>query len=454
MMRRASNLAILFLFLKSQAFVFQNSGKQNFERTSRFFSTTIAPEKVFTDEFILNDEPDSILELTAFLLYRNDEKYGSLSEETIDQFFPLLLHWGKMENGAITIEKLLERLEKEVEAGNQIVSLNNKYYTVAVDAWGKSGGSDSVKNAERIFQRMEEMGRSDPSLAPTRVTYNALMNAHAKHGDTDRIVELLETMEGTPSLQPITNDYNVLLWAFAKLGEARQAENVLKRMIDRYKEDGKDCECQPDLYSYNMLLDAWSKSEEKGRGKRAEAILQGLTESDFDWEPDARTYSAAICAIVRSGESDVLERAESLLAKAESQEIDSDVYLQTVLLDAYASDDSPDSARKAEALLEKLENEGVANAVSYNTVIKAWKSSNDPDGLHRAEKIVERMKIHGLVDTISYSTLIAAYANKGDRLSAERAEELLYDMHNVGLIPNVQTLNAGKLPDTVVAFSS
>ena len=394
------------------------------------------------------------MELTAFLLYRNDEKYGSLSEETIDQFFPLLLHWGKMENGAITIEKLLERLEKEVEAGNQIVSLNNKYYTVAVDAWGKSGGSDSVKNAERIFQRMEEMGRSDPSLAPTRVTYNALMNAHAKHGDTDRIVELLETMEGTPSLQPITNDYNVLLWAFAKLGEARQAENVLKRMIDRCKEDGKDCECQPDLYSYNMLLDAWSKSEEKGRGKRAEAILQGLTESDFDWEPDARTYSAAICAIVRSGESDVLERAESLLAKAESQEIDSDVYLQTVLLDAYASDDSPDSARKAEALLEKLENEGVANAVSYNTVIKAWKSSNDPDGLHRAEKIVERMKIHGLVDTISYSTLIAAYANKGDRLSAERAEELLYDMHNVGLIPNVQTLNAGKLPDTVVAFSS
>jgi pentatricopeptide repeat protein len=334
-------------------------------------------------------------------------------------------------------------LEKELETGNELVSLSNKHYTIAIDAWGKSGHTDAARQAEKILEKMLKL---NPSVAPTRVTYNALMNAHSRNGDVDRIAELLGFMEDMPSLQPITNDYNVLLSAHAKLGEAREAENVVQRMINRPQElGGRASKCEPDLYSYNMLLAAWSRSNEPNRGKRAEAILEHLCEhSEFEWEPDARTYSAAICAVVRSGEDNILERSERILAQAESNEIDSDIYLESVLLDAYASSKSPGSARRAEELLNKLDEEGIANAVSFNTVIKAWKSSNDPDGPVRAERIVERMKELGIVDTISYSTLIAAYANTGKRDSAERADAILEDMHAMDLTPNIRTLNAGK----------
>jgi len=131
-----------------------------------------------------------------------------------------------------------------------------------------------------------------------------------------------------------------------------------------------------------------------------------------------------------------------MLAQAESRGIVEDNYLHSALLDAYASSTSPGAAERAERLLDKLEKEGTASAVSYNTVIKAWKSSEAEDGPARAEAIVRRMEDRKLVDAFSYCTLIAAYANKGDRASAERAEEILDDMEKVGATPNCYTLNA------------
>jgi pentatricopeptide repeat protein len=441
-MRRTIRLAYIFFLLKSQAFIFKNTG-----RYDASFLNSVSPAVEFeVDKESGFRDTDSISQLTSFLLDDNKINPGSFSEKDLAKFFPLLLTWGKTETveGATNVQKLLERLEKEAEAGNNLVPLDKNYYTIAVTAWGKSGHSNAANRSEMILARMEEMKKLYPSITPTRVTYNALMSNHAKNGNTKRITELLEIMENDLDLQPITNDYNMLLLAHAKLGEARQAENALKRMVDRCHEKGVDCNCQPDLISYNILLDAWSRSSEVGRGERAEAILEKLCESkDFDWEPDARTYSAAICAVIKSDEENTLERAERILAEAKSHEMDADVYLQSVLLDAYASSNSEGSARKAEELLERLEKKGFVNAVSYNTVIKAWKSSNGPNGLARAEKIVGRMKELGLVDTISYSTLIAAYAKEGNRGSAERAEAMLAEMKTMGLKPNVQTLNAG-----------
>ena len=65
--------------------------------------------------------------------------------------------WGKTETqeGAVVVEKLLSRFEKEIDVGNDLMDLNQKYYTVAVDAWGKSGNKESAKHAERILHKME-----------------------------------------------------------------------------------------------------------------------------------------------------------------------------------------------------------------------------------------------------------------------------------------------------------
>lgn len=449
-MHRANRLLLALLILRGQAFVCKNGGRQRFIQSSvgsssNSFSPILKVHSGTQDEIVLAE--NSLSELTSSILDSDRADPGALSGNTLDKVFPLLLSWSKLEtaNAALTIERLLERLEREMETGNELVSLNNKHYTIAIDAWGKSGHVDGARRAEDILNKMEKMLKLNPAAAPTRATYNALMNAHAKNGDVDRISELLGFMEEMPSLQPITNDYNVLLSAHAKLGEARKAEVVVQRMVNLSQKQGHSSNCEPDLYSYNVLLDAWSRSNEPNRGKRAEAILEHLcSQSEFEWELDVRTYSAAICAIVRSGETNILERSEKILRQAQSNDIDSDVYLESILLDAYASSDTPGAARRAEELLTKLDKEGVANSVSFNTVIKAWKSSRDPEALVHAERIVARMQELKIVDTISYSTLIAAYANVGDRASAERAESILEDMNAMDLTPNIQSLNTGK----------
>lgn len=404
------------------------------------------------DASILEDICPDPLEYTNRLLDTENNPLGSLTWDSVRYAIPLLVSWAKAETseGAITVETLLDRLEAEVKAGNELVKLSNKHYTIAVDAWGKSGREDSAENAARILLKMQEMGKLNPRLAPTRFTYNAVMNAHAKQGQTKRAAELLTVMENDANLQLTTHDYNTLLGAYARVGEARNAEDVLKRMVERCKERGDPCECAPDIISYNMLLDAWAKSNEKGRGQRAEAILEALqTECDngvFAFEPGARTYAAAIFAIVRSGEPLAIERSEVILETAMARGIVQDEYLHSALLDAYASSTQPGSAEKAEQLLDKLEleGEGVTNAVTYNTVLKAWKGSNTSDeSLKRMEDLLARMENMRFADTISYSTIIAAYANKGDKASAQRAEEILLRMPDSGAKPNTQTLNAG-----------
>jgi len=405
---------------------------------------TIVCSATLQDEVACDKLEQSSIEKTEKILDESSDSAGSLRSSIIDQVFPLMLTLCKSEStdAAMMVDKLLNRLEMEMNAGNENVSLTNKHYTVAIDAWGKTGHEDAPERAEMVMERLRRQSKSNPGLDPTRVTYNALMNAHAKLDDHERIATLLDEMEKKTDIYPSTIDYNVLLSVYGRLGRPRDAEQIVQRMIDRSQHLSVGRQCYPDLYSYNMLLDAWSRSHESSRGKRAEDILNYLGDhSECSFAPDKYTYMAAVSAVIHSGEKNVIQRVERLLEKAKSTEIDSDVFLESKLLDAYASCSSPGSASKAEKHLNTLQEKGIANAVSFNTVLKAWKASNDPDCQERAESVLRRMKELGFVNTISYSTLISTYAKKGDVDSAERADAMLSEMSAMGLAPNVWTLN-------------
>ena len=319
---------------------------------------------------------DEISELYNFDRFESTNKIldnppGSLTKEVIDIVFPLLWSWGKTESveGASMVERLLERLEAEVVAGNDELWLNHKHYTVAVDAWGKSGHENSCDHAERLLRKME---KHSGEISPSRVTYNAVICAYAKQGNMDRAASILEEMENSETVHPITNDYNALLGGYARLGRAKEAEEVLRRMVDRCNLMGDACQCVPDIYSYNILLDAWSKSNLPGRASRAESILDALLlkadNNEIAFQPDSRTYCAVMCAIVRSNEPNSVQRAKHVLEQAAGRGVELDEYLHTALLDAYASCTEPGSAEEAEKLLHTLEADGVANNVAYNTV--------------------------------------------------------------------------------------
>lgn len=451
-MNPTKTFAICCFLVRTQAFVLENGRIISSNRLGRISNPWTAQREnicsaTLKDEVVYDSLEQSSVEEIEKILDDSADGAGSLRSSIIDQVFPLMLtlHRSESSDSAMMVDKLLNRLEMEMKAGNENVALTNKHYTIAIDAWGKAGREDAPKRAEMVMERFRRQSESHPSLVPTRVTFNALMNAHAKLDDHQRIAALLDEMEKETDVHPITLDYNVLLSVYGRLGRPRDAEQVVQRMIDRSQHLSVGHQCYPDLYSYNMLLDSWSRSNETNRGKRAEDILNYLCDhSECSFAPNRKTYVNTVSAVMNSGERNVIERVERLLSKAKATEIGSDVFLESQLLDAYASCSSHGSANKAEEHLNRLQEKGIANVVSYNTVLKAWKASDDPDCQERAESLLRRMKENGFVNTISYSTLISTFAKKGDADSAERADAMLSEMSAMGLAPNVWTLNSGK----------
>jgi hypothetical protein len=59
-------------------------------------------------------------------------------------------------------------------------------------------------------------------------------------------------------------------------GSARRTEHLLFR-VEKLFQDGY-YSSQPDLVSYNMVMDAWARSGETGSAKHAEQLLQRMEE--------------------------------------------------------------------------------------------------------------------------------------------------------------------------------
>ena len=101
-------------------------------------------------------------------------------------------------------------------------------------AWAKSHSEEAAQKAEGIIQYMDLKG-----LIPNTVTYNTILHAIAVGNECDR---------------------------------ALRAEDMVQRMKKRHEEKGEDC--QPDVYTYQSLIQAWSRTSMPGSPQKAERILR------------------------------------------------------------------------------------------------------------------------------------------------------------------------------------
>lgn len=102
--------------------------------------------------------------------------------------------WAKSKStqGAAMVEEWLQRAEKEFAAGNTQVVPTTKMYTMAVDAWARSGkGGAAAQRAEALLQQMYNMYKKggNPSLKPTTGIFNAVINAWARSMESVCIVD-------------------------------------------------------------------------------------------------------------------------------------------------------------------------------------------------------------------------------------------------------------------------
>eukprot|EP00535_Pseudo-nitzschia_heimii_P008023 CAMPEP_0197179612 /NCGR_PEP_ID=MMETSP1423-20130617/4497_1 /TAXON_ID=476441 /ORGANISM="Pseudo-nitzschia heimii, Strain UNC1101" /LENGTH=831 /DNA_ID=CAMNT_0042629539 /DNA_START=162 /DNA_END=2657 /DNA_ORIENTATION=+ len=421
------------------------------------------------------DQHFFLQKLTSEILTDYDEDDISRDEDdqttlTTSNVLSLLLHHSRQETveGAKTIEKILDRLEDRFDRGrNHLCNVHCGHYTIAVTAWAKSGHPDSAERATRIVDRMKKR-----NIEMNAVTYNNWMNAYVIQDNFSKVEEIMLEMEERIPSDIRVKDYNVLILAKSRQGLAKDAEQIVKSMVDRYS-SGKSS-VLPDLITYSILLDAWSKSGEEGRGVRAETILDSIEERQISFDTTvykdsdlalSNTYVAAMRAIVHSGENNIAQRVENIYKRLIERGITHDSYVYSTLLDAYATASPVDiSERITEILTRMEENVGDTNLtgtiVVYNTALKLLKESREPNAIDTAEELFQKMKTKGSCDQVTYGTMIALYTDNcaNNSYCMKRTEELLNEIINEnGLDANTHHMNsamncfirAGDIPKAV-----
>ena len=124
----------------------------------------------------------------------------------------------KSSHGASMVEKWLNRAQEEFDAGNTKVVPTNKMFTMAVDAWAKSGeGISAAQRAEAILQHMNKKYQTTglENLRPTTGIFNAVINAWARSKEKiapSRAEQILKWMDNlhkaNPSIHPDKYTFN------------------------------------------------------------------------------------------------------------------------------------------------------------------------------------------------------------------------------------------------------
>jgi hypothetical protein len=116
---------------------------------------------------------------------------------------------------------------------------------------------------------------------------------------------------------------------------------------------------KPNRFTYNNLINCWSRSRRQGGAEKAEEILIQMTEMDDpNVKPDSVTFSSVINCWAQSGEKGSGQRAEKILD-----------------------------------LMEKAGNKYLKpNRFTYGSVLNAWAKSGDENSTQKALDILNRME--------------------------------------------------------------
>ena len=151
----------------------------------------------------------------------------------------------------------------------------------------KKGSFHFTHQRSEIYNHEEEepTKRGGWTLAPDEVTYHTLMHAWAESGlreGPERVEALLQEIIGISeadrggSIHPTERTYNLVILAHANqegvYGSAKKAEDWLLRLAQLGA--APNAQFSPDAISFNIVLKAWSQSDEDLAPARALEILR------------------------------------------------------------------------------------------------------------------------------------------------------------------------------------
>ena len=331
-------------------------------------------------------------------------------------------------NDAIAnIERILQMMDTQSKLhGNNNsdaqITPDKISYTILLTAYASSSNNDNDmgKKAEEILQHMtrEYTVNGNMNLKPDTVTYNAVLNVWSKcqrrHVDdtddaTTKCMNLLNDMLrryndiGDTDIRPDDVTFNTVLHAIANdayLGSSGSSSNDSnKKMLSADDDDDDDDDNsppkravrlleqmllmghQPDIITYNSVLNAFAKHGSVESARCAELMLNNLEE----------LYDETKTLQQQQGKQ---ESSRSLTSPS-SWNICPDLYSYNIVISAWANCGQAD---KAVALLDRMSartRDGKAmlipDVTTYNTILHSWSQSLDRNAPVKALGLLEVM---------------------------------------------------------------
>lgn len=347
------------------------------------------------------------------------------------------------------------------------------YFTV-ISGWSASGmRSHAVVRAEELLREIEET----PGLEPNNIVLNSVMSAWVKSKNPatiNRTTELLDYMEHSSRAPADIITYNTYLHGLSIHSHrdpeyALRANDLLASLEAKFKRG--EIRFRPNLFSYNVVIEAWCRSQSPEATWNATKVLRGFINSDSRYEPDTFSFNQVFTALSRSTKPGSTHLAEHLLDYMEIanqngvfRKAKADVVSYTSVIISLARSGEADAAERGVILLNRLKehHEGgrtymKPTRVIYNALIDAWaKSGKGTLGARKAEALLMEMEqvcaignVWVAPNVVTYNSVMNSWAQSGARCAGNMATKHLDRMimlngtqGEIEIRPNDRTFNA------------
>ncbi|XP_043695518.1 pentatricopeptide repeat-containing protein At3g18110, chloroplastic [Telopea speciosissima] len=267
---------------------------------------------------------------------------------------------------------------------------------------------------------VEIFTRAEPAMGNTVQVYNAMMGVYARNGRFSKVQELLDLMRDR-GCEPDLVSFNTLINARAKSGSMPSGSTI--ELLNEVRRSG----LRPDVITYNTLISACS------RGSTLEEALEIYEDMEsHKCQPDIWTYNAMISVY---GQCGMAMEAERLYKELGSKGFFPDVVTYNALLYAFAREGN---VVKVKEICEEMVEAGFGrDEMTYNTIIHMYGKQGQHD---LALQTYRDMKSLGCnPDAVTYTVLINSLG-KADKIT--EAAKVMSEMLAAGVKPTLRTFSA------------
>ncbi|CAI9100097.1 OLC1v1037027C1 [Oldenlandia corymbosa var. corymbosa] len=267
---------------------------------------------------------------------------------------------------------------------------------------------------------VEIFSRAEPQVGNTVQVYNAMMGVYARNGRFSKVQQLLDLMRER-GCEPDLVSFNTLINARLKSGP--MTPNLSIELLNQVRRSG----IRPDIITYNTIISACSRE-----ANMEEAVKVFDDMQTHKCQPDLWTYNAMISVYGRCG---LPGDAERLFQDLGSKGFFPDAVTYNSLLYAFARDGNV--AKVGKICDEMLKMGFGKDEMTFNTIIHMYGKSGQDD---LALQLYRDMKTSGRnPDVVTYTVLIDSLG-KANKIA--EAEKVMSEMLDAGVKPTVRTYSA------------